>query len=221
VTGEMAHVAVILDDHPLWLDALEALLSSASIEVVGKALTSEEALALLDESNADLLVSDFRLRQGASGAAWVREALKRHPDLRVVVISADDGPASVEEALSSGAAAFVSKIAFPGDMLSAVRQVFTHSFFLAGAPWPSRRPGRQSGRLPGLTLREAEILELVSEGYTNGMVAKILWITEQTVKFHLSNIYRKLGVANRTEATRWAHLHGFQEDGRTRSSVAG
>ena len=70
-----------------------------------------------------------------------------------------------------------------------------------------------SARLPravepsGLTRREIEILQLVSEGYSNAQVAQMLWVTEQTVKFHLSNIYRKLDVANRTEASRWAQLH--------------
>ena len=58
-----------------------------------------------------------------------------------------------------------------------------------------------------LTDRELEILKLVSEGHTNGRIARELWVTEQTVKFHLSNTYRKLGVANRTEASRYAHMN--------------
>ena len=62
---------------------------------------------------------------------------------------------------------------------------------------------------PGLTRREVEILQLVSEGHSNAQLARMLWVTEQTVKFHLSNIYRKLDVANRTEAARWAQLHGL------------
>lgn len=220
VTRDERRTAVILDDHPLWLDALESLLATASIEVVGKARTADEALASLHDAKADLLVSDLRLRGGVSGAACVREALNRHPHLKVVVISAYDDPSSVEEALSSGAAAFVCKSAHPEDLVSAVRQVFNHSFFLASGPRPSRRPGRQSDRLPGLTRREAEILELVSQGYSNGQVGKMLWVTEQTIKFHLSNIYRKLGVSNRTEATHWAYVNGSPEDGRTNSSVA-
>ena len=60
-----------------------------------------------------------------------------------------------------------------------------------------------------LTKRELEILLLVADGSSNGQLAKKLWVTEQTVKFHLSNIYRKLEVANRTEASRWAHLNGL------------
>jgi DNA-binding CsgD family transcriptional regulator len=62
--------------------------------------------------------------------------------------------------------------------------------------------------VPELTKRELEILRLVSEGHSNSQLAKMLWVTEQTVKFHLSNIYRKLDVANRTEASRWAQVHG-------------
>ena len=65
-----------------------------------------------------------------------------------------------------------------------------------------------------LTERELEILRLVAEGYTNGRIARQLWVTEQTVKFHLSNTYRKLGVANRTEASRYAHIHQLVADGR-------
>jgi DNA-binding NarL/FixJ family response regulator len=60
-----------------------------------------------------------------------------------------------------------------------------------------------------LTRREREILALVAEGSSNGTVARKLWVTEQTVKFHLSNIYRKLGVSNRTAASRWAHDRGM------------
>jgi len=72
-----------------------------------------------------------------------------------------------------------------------------------------------------LTKREQEILRLVSEGKSNGEVARKLWVTEQTVKFHLSNIYRKLGVTNRTEAGRQAQLIGLLDDDATRESVNG
>ena len=64
----------------------------------------------------------------------------------------------------------------------------------------------------GLTRREVEILGLVAQGYSNAVMARMLWVTEQTVKFHLSNIYRKLDVANRTEASRWAQLRGLLPD---------
>jgi DNA-binding CsgD family transcriptional regulator len=92
-----------------------------------------------------------------------------------------------------------------------MRQAFTHSVYVA----PSRAAARAwaapaGGQMPlGVTPREAEILRLVAEGHSNADVARMLWIAEQTVKFHLSNIYRKLNVSNRTEASRWAQLHGL------------
>jgi DNA-binding CsgD family transcriptional regulator len=80
-----------------------------------------------------------------------------------------------------------------------------------------RAPGRHAGSgpaedSPGLTRRELEILQLVEEGHSNAELARTLWVTEQTVKFHLSNIYRKLDVSNRTEASRWAQLRGLLID---------
>jgi DNA-binding NarL/FixJ family response regulator len=199
---------IILDDHPLWLEALESFLRGVGVDVLARATSTEHALALLAEHKPDLFITELRVNGRLDGTACVREALRRFPALKVIIFSAYDDSASVDDALSAGAVAFVSKSANPEDIAAAVRQVFTHSIFIAHQPQRvARRPSRQSLRLPGLTRREGEILELVAEGYSNGRVAKLLWVTDQTVKFHLSNIYRKLGVANRTEATHWALMH--------------
>jgi DNA-binding NarL/FixJ family response regulator len=99
----------------------------------------------------------------------------------------------------------VFKTAHPDDLASAIRQVFDHSVFVAGSSPAPAYP--RVGDPSGLTRREIEILQAVSEGHSNAQVATMLWITEQTVKFHLSNIYRKLDVSNRTEASRWAQLN--------------
>jgi DNA-binding NarL/FixJ family response regulator len=105
--------------------------------------------------------------------------------------------------------AYVLKRAEPEDLASAIRQVFSRSLYLAGAEAFARVPNAEEVEAVGLTRREREILQLVSEGNTNGQVAKVLWVTEQTVKFHLANIFRKLDVTNRTQASRWAHAHGL------------
>jgi DNA-binding CsgD family transcriptional regulator len=73
------------------------------------------------------------------------------------------------------------------------------------------QPSSSADDSPGLPRRELEILRLVAEGHSNAQLARMLWVTEQTIKFHLSNIYRKLDVANRTEASRWAQVHGLLE----------
>ena len=101
------------------------------------------------------------------------------------------------------------KRAEPEDLASAIRQVFARSLYLASSAAFQMTPNPEAIEAVGLTQREREILQLVSEGNTNGDVARILWVTEQTVKFHLANIFRKLNVTNRTQASRWAHTHGL------------
>ena len=80
---------------------------------------------------------------------------------------------------------------------------------LAPAPVNGAASADANAAAAVLTKREREILQLVAEGHSNSQLARMLWVTEQTVKFHLSNIYRKLDVANRTEASRWAQIHGL------------
>ena len=100
------------------------------------------------------------------------------------------------------------KTADPEDFASAVRQSFEPSVFLPIAAGTPEQGGMRDEDVP-LTRRELEILRLAAEGRSNAELARQLWVTEQTVKFHLSNIYRKLGVANRTEAARWAQRNGL------------
>jgi DNA-binding NarL/FixJ family response regulator len=110
----------------------------------------------------------------------------------------------------------------PEDLAAAIRQTLCRSIYLPNATSAvdeSLQALRLSGDEPELTRREVQILRLVAEGHSNAQVARILWVTQQTVKFHLSNIYRKLGVANRTEASRWAQLHGLLSQEQLRSSA--
>jgi DNA-binding NarL/FixJ family response regulator len=203
---------ILLDDHPLWLDALARLCQSVGLDVVGTCTTSQEALGLLGQRTADILITDLRLRHRGTTIGFIREARKHAPGLRVLVISGLDDPASVDEALTAGADAFISKTAAPDDLAAAVRQVFNQSLFIGPGfrEAASYSGNNEKGRGAELTKREMEILALVAQGYANIRVASLLWVTEQTVKFHLSNIYRKLGVANRTEATRWWVEHADQ-----------
>jgi DNA-binding NarL/FixJ family response regulator len=179
------------------------------LDVVGSCTTSEEALDLLEQRSADILITDLRLGHAGTAIGFIREARKRVPGLRVLVISGFDDPASVDEALTAGADAFISKTASPDDLTAAVRQVFNQSLFIGPGFRDSSSHSDRDGKSSGteLTKREEEILDLVAQGHSNGRVANLLWVTEQTVKFHLSNIYRKLGVGNRTEATRWWVSH--------------
>jgi DNA-binding NarL/FixJ family response regulator len=202
--------AVLVDQHPLWLDTVAQVVARVNVDVVAKATSSTEALAIIDDVAPDLLITGIRMSETEmDGLTMLRQARERRPELRVIVLSMYDDSQHIDAAFAAGAAAYVLKTAHPDDLTSAIRQAFDHSIYLAGArpaTLPAPAPMDDS---PGLTRRELEILQLVAEGHSNAELARMLWVTEQTVKFHLSNIYRKLDVSNRTEASRWAQLRGL------------
>jgi DNA-binding NarL/FixJ family response regulator len=203
--------AVVLDEQPLWLEAMEQLLGRVGVNIVGKTTDPAEALELVEEHRPDILLADYGVSDGDLDAVeCVRKAQELHPELKTVVLSATDQPQQIASAFAAGASVYCVKTAAKDDLMAGIRQAFEASIYLAhSAPAPARRESVASLEAPGLTRRELEILQLVAEGHSNSQLARMLWVTEQTVKFHLSNIYRKLDVANRTEASRWAQLHGL------------
>jgi DNA-binding NarL/FixJ family response regulator len=202
--------ALVVDDDTGWLDAVKPILASAGVELIGCTTSSRSTVALVRKLRPSLLVIGLRTSPGEpDGISLVGPALAVHDALKVIVASSTPAPADVDAAFHAGACAFVVRSAQPEDLAAAVRIAFSGSVFVGAshlngvAPLPGREP------LGRLTSREREILQLVSEGHTNAELAHMLWVTEQTVKFHLSNIYRKLNVSNRTEASRWAQRAGL------------
>ena len=202
--------AVVLDPHPLWLDAVERVLTLSGFTVVGRATRASDALGLIEEHAPDLLVAEIGSAPEADRYSVIRVARDRVPSIRVLVLSGGDEPETVRGALAAGAVAYVVKTADPEDLALAVRHSFQPSIFLPGQPAHSApADASKSDVAHELTKRELEILRLAADGLSNGQLARRLWVTEQTVKFHLSNVYRKLGVSNRTEASRWAQVNGL------------
>ena len=203
--------AVLLDRQPLWLEAVERVLERMEVRVAGKANAPKPALDLIDKHRPDVFVTGIEMGVGQmDGIACISEARERVAGLRAVVLSSHTDTEYIDRALDAGAVAYVVKSAHPDDLASAIRQAFNHSVFLAGArPVAPRAVETPNVDTLDLTRREQEILRLVAEGHSNAKLAKMLWVTEQTVKFHLSNTYRKLGVSNRTEAARWAQVNGL------------
>ena len=200
---------VLVDEHPLWLDTVAQVVADLGVQVIGKVTRASEALPIVTEHSPDLLITGIRMPEGEiDGIALVRESLLRVPDMEAIVLSMYDDAEHVEASFNAGASAYVLKSTHPDDLKSAIRQAFEPSVYFASDGRSSEKPLKSLDDV-GLTRRELEILQLVAEGDSNAQLAKMLWITEQTVKFHLSNIYRKLGVSNRTEAARWAQLHGL------------
>ncbi len=204
--------AVILDRHPLWLDAMNQLVAGEGVEVVGLATDGDEAVALIEEHRPDVFIAGID-PASADQVACVRKASERHPGLKSVVVADNTEPETINAAFAAGATVYCVKTAQQEDLASAIRQAFERSIYIATNGSRDFSLSASSTELQpaahDLTRRELEILQLVAEGHSNSQLARMLWVTEQTVKFHLSNIYRKLDVANRTEASRWASLHGL------------
>ena len=201
--------AVALDPHPLCHTALSTLLARFNIELVGAATSARTAQTLLQEHTPDLLVMEIDLPEGRDAALrLISSGRSELPELTVIVLSGTDDCALIDASFDRGASAYVLKTSDPEAIATAIRQAFEPSVYLA-RPQDRPVPAQQNDVLHKLTRRELEILQLVSGGRSNREVAEILWVADQTVKFHLANVYRKLGVGNRFEAARWARESGI------------
>jgi NarL family two-component system response regulator LiaR len=209
-----APVKVLLaDDHPLMLVGIRNMLESYDdIEIVGQASSGPELFALIERRAPELLMVDLHM-PGFHGAESIREILERWPHLRVVVLSACEDRIEVDAALLAGASAYVVKSARTVDIASVLRQANSGAVFHAPAMLRAVGSAHHDGAAanvgPVLTEREATILAAVARGLTTKRISADLWVSEHTIKFHLTNIYRKLGVANRSGAVRYAIENGL------------
>jgi DNA-binding NarL/FixJ family response regulator len=198
---------VLADDHRLILDGVRRVLEEdGGFEIVGETQDGTEVLDLVKQTTPDLIVLDVRL-PGLDGLACLDELRARFPDVKVVMLSASPGPDLVKAALDRGASAYVVKSVEPADLPATLRQVASGTVYSRVSPETSQpSPGTA-----GLTEREMTILAALARGLSNEDIAKEFWVARQTVKFHLTNIYRKLGVKNRTEAVHHAYRLGLVE----------
>jgi DNA-binding NarL/FixJ family response regulator len=203
--------AVLLDRHPLWLDAVARVAETVDVEVLAQTSDAQDAIAMLEQHRPSVFVTDLQTRDASpDGTQCIRRARELNPSVKTIVLSESDDPVLINGAFAAGALAYVIKTAHVDDIAAAFRQVFDHSIYLSPPAQTQQAPTAIATNGVGeLTRRELEILTLAADGHSNARMAEMLWVTEQTIKFHLSNIYRKLDVANRTEASRWAQVHGI------------
>jgi DNA-binding NarL/FixJ family response regulator len=211
--GQTVASVVLADDHPLFLQALTTAVEAAGIDVLGAAERGDTLLDLMKTVEPDAVLLDLQM-PGCDGFECIEELRRLYPALRLIVVSATDDEAQVRRALDAGAVCFIGKSIHPDDLAAAVRALLSdavrlgHTGGLTNGATPPEPAVTSSVAESLLTRRELEILRLTAEGLSNGQMAKSLWVTEQTVKFHLSNIYRKIDARNRTEASRWAQQNG-------------
>jgi DNA-binding NarL/FixJ family response regulator len=199
---------VIVADNSLIVEAIRAgLRKSGEFELVGHAHPQTTSAATIAGARPDVVLLDD-MDQSPRAVELVRELIIEDDRLSVIVLSVQMSQEWLEPLFNAGATGAISKATHPVALTTLLRETLNGHIFhrFAGSRHEAEAVPRTD--LP-LTSREIEILQLVAAGSTNGEVARKLWVTEQTVKFHLRNIYRKLDVANRTEASHFAHVNGL------------
>ncbi|HEX5075518.1 MAG TPA: response regulator transcription factor [Gemmatimonadaceae bacterium] len=203
----------VADDHPVVRDGLVAMLETQpDFTIVGTAATGSDALALVASSHPAVLLLDLAMPV-LDGVGVLRQLRADGAQVRVIVFTVFDTDERIIAAVEAGAAGYLLKGAPRADVFSAVRVVAAGGSLLAplAASAVLRRVRGEATPDPGpsLTPRERAVLELVAQGLGNKQIAARLGISERTVKFHVSSVFAKLGVGNRTEAVTRAAQAGL------------
>jgi DNA-binding NarL/FixJ family response regulator len=198
---------LVADDHPLMLAALRRLLDETSdFEIVAEVSVGSHVLPAVNETRPDVVLLDVRMPE-LDGISCLQRLRKQAPDVAVVMLSSYSDDTQIAAARDAGAHGYVVKTVEPVDLAGVLRSALEGSTFTV---WGA--PTLQTATANGPTVlseRESAVLEAVARGLSNREIGKQLWISEQTVKFHLRNIFRKLGVSSRTEAARYAYRTGL------------
>ncbi|MCW2773162.1 MAG: Two-component system response regulator [Nocardioides sp.] len=218
--SEPARIRVmVVDDHPLWRDAVEHDLAQAGLDVVAVAATGREALARFPAARPEVVVLDLQI-PAPDGVEVTAEIVRQDPSVRVLILSASGEHADVLAAVKAGATGYLVKSASREELLTAVRRVaqgdpvFTPGLaglvlgeFQRMSDEPT--PGRDAQTL---TERETEVLKMVAKGLSYRQIAERLVLSHRTVQNHVQNTLGKLQMHNRVELTRYAIEHGLDDD---------
>ncbi|MFV9507470.1 MAG: response regulator [Oscillochloridaceae bacterium umkhey_bin13] len=191
----------LADDHALVLEGLRSLIEGeGDMTVVGTANDGQHVLAAVQSLGPDVLVLDLQMPT-MGGLACLQQIRAAALPIKVLILSAFYDGETMQSALEAEADGFALKTEPPQQTIACIRQVYQGQLVF---PQAARRWLRQQRQRPSpaadLSEREAEVLALVAQGLTNTQIAQRLRVSDNTVKFHLQNIYQKLGVGNRTEA---------------------
>ncbi|MBF4160578.1 response regulator transcription factor [Nocardioides acrostichi] len=212
---------MVVDDHPMWRDAVERDLIDAGFDVVGVASTGDQAIARFPAARPQVVVLDLQI-PGPSGVEVTETVLRHDPAARVLILSASGEQDDVLAAVKAGATGYLVKSASKAELIDAVRRtaagdtVFTPG--LAGLVLgefrriADPRKADDDPLEPQLTERETEVLKMVATGMSYKQIAERLVLSHRTVQNHVQNTLRKLQLHNRVELTRWAIDQGLDRE---------
>ncbi len=209
---------LIVDDHTLFRDGVRAILKSvAGFKIVGEAATGQEAINKVSSLTPNIILMDIKMPD-MNGVEATREILKTHPDIGIIILTMLEDDDSLFSALRVGARGYVLKGADKVEMVRSIRAVANGEALFGPAIakrltkfFNTPEDKARESVFPELTERELEVLELVASHHNNHEIAEILHITIKTVSNHISNIFNKLQVADRTQAIFKARDAGLGE----------
>ncbi|MGH2699835.1 MAG: response regulator [Actinomycetota bacterium] len=197
---------LVADDHPLFLDGMRTLLHSLpDVRLVAEATSGAEAVALVAEQQPDVVVMDLHMPE-LSGIEATRQIVQAHPHVGVLVLTMFEDDDSVFAAMRAGARGYLLKGAMQEEIVRAIKAVaggeaiFGPSIAKRVIEYFARPTRSRAPAFPSLTEREYEVLDLIAAGQSNRSIATRLFLSDKTVRNHVSNIFAKLQVADRAEA---------------------
>ncbi|PRY26266.1 LuxR family two component transcriptional regulator [Aliiruegeria haliotis] len=198
---------LIVDDHPMVVEGIEAILETYDdIEVVGTLTNGREAVERVSELSPDVVLMDLNMPE-VNGLSATEILMETRPDLRVLILSMHDSPEYISTALDHGARGYVLKDVPTERIKEAIDQVMAGGQYLCTGATTALKPRDTGGREP-LTSREQTILLQLAQGKSNKEVAIALDISVRTVETHRKNIKRKLGISSTAGLTRYAMENG-------------
>jgi DNA-binding NarL/FixJ family response regulator len=199
---------VVADDHGLIREAIRlALAAEPDLEIVAEAERGDEVLPRVRESCPDVVLLDLKM-PGMQGLEVLDRLRVECPETKVAMLSAVDDPEVAAEALRRGAVAYLGKRIEPATLVPTIRQIADGT--ITAETFALLEPAADAAaRHADLSPRETQMLMRLADGRSNREIARELWLSEHTVKYHLTNVYRKIGVRGRTEAARYAFEHAL------------
>lgn len=204
----------LVDDHKVVRSGIKALVETEpSLEVIGEASDGREAVAKVSQKSPDVILMDLVMPE-MDGVEATKRIIEDKPEGKILILTSFSEEERIIQAIKAGATGYLIKDASPDELVGAIRDVHRGESTLdpkvAGTVLRSMQ-NEEEDSSEDLTEREVEVLELVAEGLPNDDIAEKLYISERTVRSHVSNILGKLGLANRTQAALYAVRQGIAE----------
>lgn len=209
---------MLVDDHEVVLEGLIRILEKeGGIKIVTVARSAEEALEKLARFPPDVIIVDIQL-PGMNGIELIKQVKSQYPNIEAITLTVFDDEQFAKQAIKAGAIGYVIKDAAKDELVKSVKAAARGESLISTSvarklieeiSEPEGRRKKRAVGYEGLSQREVDVIKLMAKGYNNRQIADILFISEHTVKVHIRNIFRKIDVADRTNAVLWAIENGL------------